>query len=136
MKYHSLFLLKIRKDVENLSSAAVVIGALRVNSYLRFVVYVCCIYHRFRNKKNERKIVNIYLPISLNICFGAQKTVIFLPAHPASFTHNFCSGMQSFYFNESQYAMVLQTGHEKIVFWTHKFAVGLICMGNSESQDP
>ena len=24
----------------------------------------------------------------------------------------------------------------KIVFWTHKFAVGLIDMGNSESQDP
>ena len=30
MKYHYLFLLKIRKDVANLSSAAVVIGALRV----------------------------------------------------------------------------------------------------------
>ena len=31
MKYHSLFLWKIGKDVTNLSSAAVVIGALRVN---------------------------------------------------------------------------------------------------------
>ena len=39
--------------------------------------------------------------------------VIFLPAHPASFTHNFVSGMQSFYFSESQDAMVLQTCHEK-----------------------
>ena len=40
-------------------------------------------------------------------------TVIFLPAHPASFAHNFASGMQRFffYFSESQDAMVLQTGH-------------------------
>ena len=30
MKYHSLFFLKIKKDVANLSSAAVVIGDLRV----------------------------------------------------------------------------------------------------------
>ena len=30
MKYHTLFLSKTRKDVQNLSSAAVVIGALRV----------------------------------------------------------------------------------------------------------
>ena len=30
MKYHTLFLLKTRKDVAKLSSAAVVIGALRV----------------------------------------------------------------------------------------------------------
>ena len=40
--------------------------------------------------------------------FGA---VILLPAHPASFAHNFVSGMQSFYFMESQDAMVLQTCH-------------------------
>ena len=39
--------------------------------------------------------------------------MILLPAHPASFTHNFVSGMQSFYLNESQDAMVLQTYHEK-----------------------
>ena len=38
--------------------------------------------------------------------------MIFLPAHPASFAHKF-SGMQSFYFSESQDAMVLQTCHEK-----------------------
>ena len=31
MKYHTLFLSKTRKDVANVSSAAVVIGALRVN---------------------------------------------------------------------------------------------------------
>ena len=38
-------------------------------------------------------------------------TVILLPAHPASFAHNFVSGMQSFNFSESQDAMVLQTCH-------------------------
>ena len=57
--------------------------------------------------------------------------MILLPAHPASFAHNFVSGMQSFYFSESQADLSL-----KIVFWTHKFAVGLIDMGNSKSQDP
>ena len=31
MKYHTLFLLKTRKDVAKLSSAAVLIGTLRVN---------------------------------------------------------------------------------------------------------
>ena len=40
--------------------------------------------------------------------------------------------MRSFYFSESQDAMVLQTCHERYV---HKFAVGPIDMGNSESQD-
>ena len=39
--------------------------------------------------------------------------MIFLPANPASFTHKFCSEMQSFYFNESQDATVLQICHEK-----------------------
>ena len=34
-------------------------------------------------------------------------TVILLPAHPASFAHNFVSGMQSFYFSESQDVIVL-----------------------------
>ena len=33
----------------------------------------------------------------------------FLPVHPASFVHNFISGMQNLYFSESQNAMVLQT---------------------------
>ena len=41
------------------------------------------------------------------------KSVILLPAHPASFAHNFVSGMQSFYFSESQDAKVLQTCHLK-----------------------
>ena len=40
-------------------------------------------------------------------------TVILLPAHPASFAHNFVSGMQSFYFSESKDAIVLQTCHLK-----------------------
>ena len=31
-----------------------------------------------------------------------------LPAHPASFAYNFVSGMQSFYFSESEDAIVLQ----------------------------
>ena len=34
-------------------------------------------------------------------------TVIFLPAHPASFTHNFVSGMQNFHSGGSQDAMIL-----------------------------
>ena len=50
--------------------------------------------------------------------------MILLPAHPASFTRNFVSGMQSFYFSEFQDAMVLQICHEKKVFLTHKFSVG------------
>ena len=40
-----------------------------------------------------------------------RDAVILLPAHPASFAHNFVSGMQSFYFSESQDAIVLQTCH-------------------------
>ena len=37
----------------------------------------------------------------------------FLPAHPHAhpFAHNFVSEMQSFYFSESQDAIVLQTCH-------------------------
>ena len=58
-------------------------------------------------------------------------SLILLPAHPASFVHNFVSGMQNILFQR-----VLEDLSLKIVFWTHKFAVGLIDMGNSESQDP
>ena len=43
--------------------------------------------------------------------FSCTHSVILLPAHPASFEHNFVSGMQSFYFSESQDAIVLQTCH-------------------------
>ena len=35
MKYHTFFFLKTRKDVENLLSAAVVIGALKVKIRVR-----------------------------------------------------------------------------------------------------
>ena len=42
------------------------------------------------------------------------KAVIFLPAHPASFAHNFVSWMQSFYFSKSQDAIVLQTCHYEL----------------------
>ena len=65
-------------------------------------------------------------------------TVILLPAHPASFTHKFVSGMQSFYFSESQDAMVLQTCH-KDSFWTRKltkFAVGPIGYGKQRVPGP
>ena len=42
MKYHTLFLSKIRKMLQNLLSAAVVIGALRVKVALKFENIVCC----------------------------------------------------------------------------------------------
>ena len=35
-----------------------------------------------------------------------RKSVIFLHAHPASFTHNFVSGMQSFHSGGSQDAIL------------------------------
>ena len=63
-------------------------------------------------------------------------SVILLPAHPASFAYNFVYGMQSFYFRESHDANSIAGLSLIVVFWTHKFAVGLIDMGNSESQDP
>ena len=40
-----------------------------------------------------------------------QDTVILLPVHPASFAHNIVSGMQGFYFTESQDTIVLQSCH-------------------------
>ena len=55
--------------------------------------------------------------------------MILLLAYPVSFAQDIVSGMQSFYFSESQDAIVLQTCHQKIVFWTHKFVVGLVDMG-------
>ena len=45
----------------------------------------------------------------LNKSIHVGVAVILLPAHPASFVHDFVSGMQSFYFSESQDAIVLQT---------------------------
>ena len=44
-------------------------------------------------------------------CNQTDSTVILLPAHPAFFAHNFVSGIQSFYFSESQDAIaVIQFG--------------------------
>ena len=57
-----------------------------------------------------------HLPEKWPASIGQAKvinSVILLPAHPAFFTRNFVSGMQSFYFSESQDAMILQTCHEK-----------------------
>ena len=84
----------------------------------------------------ERKFVQmVFVHIfSVRSSRTVLNAVILLPAHPASFAHNFVSGMQSFYFSESQDAIVLQTCDIKIVFWTHKFAVRLIDMENSKSQ--
>ena len=46
MKYHSLFLQKLEKMSQNLSSAAVVIGALRVNTYL--IMFQCEVHGPFQ----------------------------------------------------------------------------------------
>ena len=52
MKYHTLFFSKIRKDVQNLSSAAVVIGALRVKNKQLIIainnsITMYFIYHKY-----------------------------------------------------------------------------------------
>ena len=62
--------------------------------------------------------------------------VILLPVHPASFAHNFVSGMQKFLFHRAPENIRAADLSLKIVFWTHKFAVGLIDMEKSKSQDP
>ena len=46
-----------------------------------------------------------------NDIINGHGAVILLLAHHASFAHNFVSGVQSFYFSESQDAIVLQTCH-------------------------
>ena len=61
--------------------------------------------------------------------------MILLPAHPASFTHNFVPGMQSFYFSESKDVMILQTCHGKECSGLISLQLGLIDMGNSKSRD-
>ena len=60
--------------------------------------------HRNKQKKHAK-----YLTYS-------PKFSDLLPAHPGSFTHNFVSRLQRFYFSESQDAMVLQTCQEKLSF--------------------
>ena len=66
---------------------------------------------------------------------NVTNTVILLPTHPAFFAHNFVSGMQ-FLFQRVPGCNSIADLSLKKVFWSHKFAVGLIDMGNSESQDP
>ena len=56
----------------------------------------------------------------------------FLPAHSASFAHNFVSGCNVLFQNVPGYNGITDLSR-KIVFWTHNFEVGLIDMGNSES---
>ena len=75
--------------------------------------------------------------MTLNVYLFAKnwkKTVILLPAHPASFTHNFVSA--KFLFQRVPGYNSIADLSLKIVFWTQKFAVGLIDMRNSDSQDP
>ena len=55
--------------------------------------------------------------------------MIFLPAHPASFAHKFLFQRVLGCNNIADLSL-------KIVFWTHKLQLGLIDIGNSESQDP
>ena len=55
--------------------------------------------------------------------------MILLTAYPASFVHKFL-------FQRVTGCNSIADLSLKIVFWTHKFSVGLIDMGNSKSQDP
>ena len=64
------------------------------------------------------------------------KAVIFLPAHHASLTHNFSLGCEVFISANPRMQLYCKLVM-KTVFWTHKFAVRHIDMGNMiESQDP
>ena len=63
---------------------------------------------------------------------GEMGCVILLPAHPASFVHNFVSGMQRFYFSESQEWTGCNSIADlslKIVLWTHKQALKYLKIG-------
>ena len=55
--------------------------------------------------------------------------MILLPGHPASFAHNFVSGMQSFYFSEVPGCFVIKKKCSGLI----SLQLGLIDMGNSES---
>ena len=65
MLYHTLFLSKIGKDVSNLSSAAVVIGALRVKS--KFCIYNCSLAWR-PIRKNKQVLHNVFGYVFLYGC--------------------------------------------------------------------
>ena len=77
MKYQHYFFRTLGKIWQNLSSAAVVIGALRVNaagynSCVRGVKGIKLEIHNFFLAKNYEYIC-IFLSINLNICFGYSK---------------------------------------------------------------
>ena len=61
-------------------------------------------YQIFRANKST---YNILLGLFFQFIWTSTLAVILLPAHHAAFVHNFVSGMQSFYFSESQDAIVL-----------------------------
>ena len=60
--------------------------------------------------------------------------VILKSTHPASFAHNFVWDAK-FLFQPVPGSNSIAELSLKLVFWTQKFAVGLIDTGNSESQD-
>ena len=60
--------------------------------------------------------------------------MILLPVHPASVAHNFVLDAK-FLFQRVPGCNTIADLSLKIVFWTHKFAVGLIDMGKRESKD-
>ena len=64
MKYHTLFIIKIGKMLQNLSSAAVVIGALRVN-----IKCVCF----FRFARSSSHVVAIFTQKLLKLIYWNQK---------------------------------------------------------------
>ena len=85
------------------------------------------------NQKFSAKIVNIFFPIIFSICFGCSflvnkkqisYSVILLPAHPASFAHNFVSWMHFFLFQRVPGCNSIADLSLEKVFLTHMFAVG------------
>ena len=62
--------------------------------------------------------------------------MILLSVHPASFAHNFVSGMQSFYFSQSQAAIELQTWHLKQCSGLISLQLGLTDMGKQRVRGP
>ena len=67
----------------------------------------------FLRRLIQEGLLSVTHEVLVNCFVDAEVAVIFLPAHPASFTHNFVSGMQSFYFSKYHDTIVLQTYHEK-----------------------
>ena len=72
--------------------------------------------HSCRSQKSNYQeitvtISNGYLLIIRRLYERIKLAEILLPAHPASFAHTFVSVVHSFYFSESQDAIVLHTCH-------------------------